>query len=131
MIPDVPPLRLIAAVSGTVVAATLAGCGGDSPGQDAARDACRAYADTMRHQVVTTVPQADAIRATARSDARRAADADPAWQPLRRDIEDFYARQRTLSQQSAVDEVDAYFAADRRVQAQCRSAGEDIGPLRP
>jgi hypothetical protein len=61
----------------------------------------------------------------------RAADADPEWQPLQRDIEDFYSRQSILSQQTAANEMDAYFAADRRVQADCKSAGEDIGSLRP
>ena len=114
-----------------MVTATLAGCGGASPGQAAAQDACKAYADTMRHQVATTVEQADAIRATAQSDARRAADADPEWQPLQRDLEDFYSRRTALAQQAAANEVDAYFAADRRVQADCTSAGQDIGPLRP
>lgn len=131
MIPAVLSMRLLAAVSVTVAAATLAGCGGASPGQAAAQDACKAYANTMRHQVATTMEQADAIRATARSDARRAADADPEWQPLQRDIEDFYSRQDTLSQQTAVNEVNAYFAADRRVQADCTSAGADIGSLQP
>jgi hypothetical protein len=131
MIPAVLRIRLLAALSVTVAAATLAGCGGASPGQAAAQTACKAYANTMRHQVATTVEQADAIRATARSNARRAADADPEWQPLQRDIEDFYSRQSALSLQTAVNEMNAYFAADRRVQADCKSAGEDIGSLRP
>ena len=124
-------IRLLTAMSITIAAASLAGCGGASPGQAAAQDACKAYANTMRHQIATTVEQADAIRATARSDARRAADADPKWQPLQRDLEDFYSRQSTLSQQTAVNEMNAYFAADRRVQADCKSAGQDIGSLRP
>ena len=76
-------LRLLAAVSVTVAAAALAGCGGTSPGQTAAQEACKAYANTGRHQVATTVQQGDAIRATARAEARRAADADPRWQALR------------------------------------------------
>jgi hypothetical protein len=130
MIPTVPPGRLLAVVSVSVAVATLAGCG-DRPGQAAARNACTAYADTGRHQVATTVEQADAIRATARSEARRAAGADPAWAALQRDIEDFYSRQRTLSQPGPLGEVNASFAADRRVRADCASAGEDIGPLRP
>ena len=131
MIRAVTRIRLLAAVSITMGAATLAGCGGTSPGQAAAQEACKAYANTGRHQVATTVEQADAIRTAARSDARRAAEADPTWQALQRDIEDFYSRQRTLSQQTPVSEVNAYFAADRRVQADCTSAGEDIGPLQP
>ena len=127
MMPAVPRSRVLAAV----VALGLAGCGGASPGETAARSACTAYANTLRHQVATTVEQVDAIRETARSDAGRAADADPRWQALQRDIEDFFARQGTLAQQSSVDDVDAYFAADRRVQADCADAGEDIGPLHP
>jgi hypothetical protein len=123
-------MRLLAAVSIALAATTLAGCGAD-PAQTAAQNACTNYANTMRHQVATTVQQADAIRAAARSAAGRAADADPQWRALQRDIDDFYARQRTLSQQSAVAEVNAYFAADRRVQADCKVAGEDIGPLKP
>jgi hypothetical protein len=124
--------RLPAVVSTTVATGTLAGCGGATPGQTAAQAACQAYAGLMRHQAATTVEQADAIRATARSDARRAADADPAWRALQRDIDDFPGRQSALSQHSAVDEVDAYFAADRRVQADGRSArGGHRSPPRP
>jgi hypothetical protein len=85
----------------------------------------------MRHQVATTVEQADALRGTARSDARRAAAADAEWQALQRDLEEFFSRQGALPQQATVEEVNAYFAADRRVRADCTSAGEDIGPLRP
>lgn len=120
-------LRLLAAVSVSVTAAALAGCGGPSPGQAAAQAACKAYANTSRRQVATTVAQGDAIRATARVEARRAADADPRWQALLGDIEDFYSRDIT----QGPAELDAHFAADRRVQADCESAGEDIGPLRP
>ncbi len=90
-----------------------------------------AYAKTLRHSVATTIEQIDAIRQTARSDAGRAADADPRWQALQRDMEDFFARQGTLAQQTSADGVDAYFAADRRVQSDCADAGEDIGPLHP
>jgi len=48
---------------------------------------------------------------------------------LQRDIKDFYSRQSALSTATA-SEMDAYIAADRRVQADCESAGEDNGPLR-
>ena len=113
-----------------VLAVALVSCGGDAPGQAAAQEACAAYADTGRHQVATTVAGADAIRATARKDARSAASADPTWQALQRDIEDFYSRQATL-QTATVEGMDAYFAADRRVQADCVAAGRDIGPLKP
>lgn len=124
-------LRVLAAAASIVVAALgVAGCGG-SPGKANAQAACRSYADTGRHQVATTTQQADAIRASARADARRAAAADPQWAALQRDIDDFWSRQSTLQQSSTSDEVDAYFAADRRVQADCKAAGEDIGPLKP
>lgn len=117
--------RLIA-VAAVAVLGVLAGCGTDAA-QAAAQKACEAYADTGRHQVATTVAQGESIRSTARSQARRAADGDHRWQPLRRDIEDAFAH---APSQNGTD-VTAYFAADRRVQADCASTGEDIGPLRP
>jgi hypothetical protein len=129
--PVVPSSRRLAAAVVAIAAVGLAGCGGARPGQAAARDACKAYADTGRHQVATTEEQTEVIRETARSDAGRAAAADPEWQALQSDIDDFYSQQSALSQQSSADEVEAYFAADRRVQADCDAAGEDIGPLRP
>ena len=92
MISTVTRIHVLAAVSVTVAATALAGCAGAIPGQAAAQNACQAYASTGRHQVATTVAQGDAIRATALSDARRAAEADPRWQALQRDIEDFYSR---------------------------------------
>jgi hypothetical protein len=113
-----------------VLVAGLAACGADAPGQAAAQAACTAFADTGRHQVASTVAGADAIRATAREKARSAASADPAWKALQRDIEDFYSRQATL-QSATAEGMDAYFAADRRVQADCKAAGHDVGPLEP
>ena len=128
--PAVRRFRLLAAavsVAGAFLG--VAGCG-ESPGQAAAQDACRAYANTGRHQVATTLEGADAIRASAQADARRATAADSRWAALERDIADFYSLQSRLQQASA-DELDAYFAADGRVQADCKAAGEDIGPLKP
>jgi hypothetical protein len=125
----VASVRLLAA--GSALIAALAGCGGGQPGEAAAQAACAAYADTMRHQVATTVAGADAIRAEARTQATRAARADDEWRPLQRDIDDFFARQGALSQQSTADDANAYFAADERVRADCSAAGADIGPLRP
>lgn len=123
--------RALVTLSVIVVATLLNGCAGDRPGQDAARAACSAYADTLRHQVATTVPQTDLIRARARSAADSAAQADTAWRPLRRDILDFFARQHALALNAPASDLAGYFAADRRVQSDCRSAGRDIGPLRP
>jgi hypothetical protein len=123
--------HLLSFVAAAVVAATLGGCGGAAPGQEAARNACAAYATTGRTQTATTVEQVDAIRATVRADARRAADAATRWRALQRDIDDAFAREAALSQARTADLLNGYFAADRRVQADCAAAGEDIGPLRP
>src|SRR3954469_21862689 len=129
MIATVPRACLLAPVWVGVMAVALTACGSTTPGQSAAQQACRAYAKTMRHQVATTVEGNDAIWAEARADARRAAAADPGWHALLRDIDEFHSRLTTLQQARTADELDAYFAADRRVQADCASAGEDIGPL--
>lgn len=85
----------------------------------------------MRHEVATTTAGNDAVWATAQDDAGRAAAADGQWAALQRDIDDFHSRLGRLGQSSTVDELDAYFAADRRVQADCTAAGQDIGPLKP
>jgi hypothetical protein len=118
-----------------VVALALAGCAGASDGQVAAQAACRAYADTERHQVATTSDQADAVRARARNEAGRAAAEDDVWAQLQKDIDAAYAH---LSASAAahnadrpdvsVQEMEAYAAADGRVQDDCADADEDIGP---
>jgi hypothetical protein len=114
-----------------VVVLALAAC--RSPGQDAAQAACDAYADTS----ATTTAEGDDIRAQAEADADRAAEADSTWTALKRDIRDVHERldamaatQSTGGEVSSGD-MDAYFAADERVRADCASAGNDIGPLRP
>jgi hypothetical protein len=122
--------RSLAAVPVALVVLSLAACGGSTPGEAAAQDACLAYANTGRHQSATSVEAVDAIRATARADARKAAAADPEWDALHRDIEEFYSRQETLQTATEAEMAD-YFAADRRVQADCEAAGQDIGPLQP
>ncbi|OIQ81791.1 hypothetical protein GALL_364410 [mine drainage metagenome] len=122
--------RLLTGVPLAIVAAALAACSGGGTGQAAAQGACKAYANVNRHQVTTTAAQADAVVATARADADRAATADPAWAGLQRDITYVFSRRGEFDTATAA-EMDAYFAADRRVQADCVSAGEDIGPLRP
>lgn len=122
---------LLIAVAAVATVPALGACSSGRPGQSFAQDACTAYANTMRHQTATTVAQADTIRATARDDAHRAAAADVTWATLRDDIDEFFVRQGAFTQQSAVEEANAYFAADRRVQADCAAAGKDIGPLQP
>ena len=122
--------RLVAVVPLAIVAATLAACSGESPGQAAAQGACQAYASFNRHSVATTAAQADAVVATARADADHAATADPAWANLQRDMTYVFSWRGSVDTATA-SQMDAYFAADRRVQADCGSAGEDIGPLRP
>ena len=102
----------------------------------APQDACTAYADTTRGSVVIkTFADAEAIRARAQSEAARAASADARWQTLQTDIQDAYSHlnKMTLNNGEADasfnGEADAYFAADRRVQADCKAAGADIGDL--
>lgn len=119
--------RFLAVAAAAVV---LTGCGSTPAGQQDARAACAAYANILRHPTATTVAQADAVRAEARDDARRAAEADDRWRPLQRDIADFLDRMNGL-QHAPPDQLAAYFAADRRVQADCTAAGRDIGPLKP
>lgn len=121
---DVARIRSLTAASVVLVTAALVGC---APGHAAAQDACQAYADTTRGSVVIkTFADAEAIRARAQSDAAHAASADARWQPLRNDIQDAYGH---LNKMEVNGEADAYFAADRRVQADCKAAGADIGDL--
>jgi hypothetical protein len=132
-VPGRPP-----AAAALVAALALAGCAGASDGQVAAQAACRAYADTERHQVATTSDQADAVRARARNEAGRAAAEDDVWAGLQKDIDAAYAH---LSASAAahnadrpdvsVREMEAYAAADGRVQDDCADADEDIRPRRP
>ena len=122
--------RLLTGVPFAIVAATLAACGSGGPGQATAQGACKAYANFSRNGSITTAAQADAVVATARGDADRAAAAEPAWAGLQRDITYVFSWRGKFDTATAT-EMDAYFAADRRVQADCQSAGENIGPLRP
>ena len=132
------PGRPPAAVALVALGLALAGCAGASDGQTAAQAACRAYADTERHQVATTLDQADAVRARARNEAGRAVTEDDVWAGLQKDIDAAYGH---LSASAAahnadrpdvsVQELEAYAAADRRVQDDCADADEDIGPRRP
>ena len=99
------------------------------PGKRAAQAACDAYGNTA--------VKGDAPRAAAQKDADLAAASDPTWAALQRDIRAFYAQAdantaahdagRTVTAQ----QLDAYFAADKRVRADCASVGRDLGPLKP
>jgi hypothetical protein len=122
---DVARIRSLTAASVVLVVAALAGC---APGHAAAQDACQAYADTTRGSVVIkTFADAEAIRASAQSEAAHAASADARWQTLRKDIQDAYSHLNKMALNNG--EADAYFAADRRVQADCKAAGADLGDL--
>jgi len=70
-----------------------------------------------------------AAAAEAQSDALRAADADRRWQTLQKDIQD--ACRLTSFVSATNEELDAHFAADRRVQAAYKAAGQDVGDLVP
>jgi hypothetical protein len=122
--------RRLAVAVVVLLTGAFAACGGPVPGQAAAHEACRAYADTGRHQVATSATGAEALRTQALSAAQRAASTDSRWQPLQRDIEEVFTRPRNFATATEAD-MDAYFAADRRVQADCQASGQDIGDLLP
>jgi hypothetical protein len=132
----VDPRRLSAL--GLLVGLSLCACAGPSPGLDAAQAACRAYADTGRHQTTTTLEGVEALRAEARDQAERAAAEDDAWAPLQSDIHAAYTHQASSADagnagdvEESARELEAYFAADDRVRADCADADEEIGPLLP
>ncbi|MBN9374341.1 MAG: hypothetical protein J0I40_02900 [Cellulomonas sp.] len=78
----------------------------------------------------TTAAGVEAVRAKAQSDALRATSADARWQTLQNDIQDAYSLVR-MGAATSNERLTAYFAADRRVQADCQAAGQDIGDLTP
>ena len=132
------PGRPPAAVALVALAFAVAGCAGASAGQTAAQAACQAYADTERHQVATTSDEADAVRARARNEAGRAAAEDDVWAGLQKDIDAAYSHLSASAEAHNADrpdvsmqEMEAYAAADGRVQDDCADADEDIGPRRP
>jgi hypothetical protein len=120
--------RLILVLGACVV---LSGCG-DSAADDAAQAACPAYGDNP-----TTDAQREQLRTTATGKAQRAAEADDSYAALPRDIADAWSRSDAMAaaqnsgQPVSGDELDAYFASDKRVRRDCADAGEDLGPLRP
>ena len=109
----------------------VAACGGPG-GQAAARSACVAYGSTP-----TNLEMAEAIAATAEKDAALAVSSDSTWTALQRDLAAASARaaanaaaQRAGHPVPGAD-MQAYFAADKRVRADCKAAGEDLGTLKP
>jgi hypothetical protein len=109
----------------------LTACG-NGPADDAAQAACRAYGDNP-----TTSAERSELRATASEQAQRAAEADGSYAALPRDIGDAWSRNDAIAaahnsgQVVSGEDLDAYFAADTQVRADCADAGEDLGPLRP
>jgi hypothetical protein len=114
-----PALGLSAAVC-----LTLSACGGD-PGDEMAQAACRAYA------------HAPSDRATADERAKRAGEANESYASLQRDMDDAWARSDAMAaahnsgQEVSAEDLNAYFAADKQVRADCADAGADLGPLEP
>jgi hypothetical protein len=109
----------------------LTSCG-DDPGDETARAACTAYG-----QATSGAENAATLRVTAQERAQRAAEANDAYAVLQRDLdaalsgaEDLADAQHAARALSGT-EMDAYFAADEQVRADCADAGNDIGPLRP
>ena len=109
----------------------LTACG-DNPGDDAAQAACRAYAKNP----VSLTENAD-LRTTAAREAQRAAEADDAYAALPQDMDDAWSRMDAMASahnsghEVSGTDLDAYFAADRRVRTDCADAGAELGPLEP
>jgi hypothetical protein len=120
----------VLALAGCLV---LAACGGD-PGDEAARAACTAYGDATSGAAGA---ETGAVLDTAQERAQRAAEANDSYAALQRDLDDALARARvwadaqSAGEQVSAAEVDAYFAADEQVRADCADAGSELGPLRP
>jgi hypothetical protein len=109
----------------------LTACG-DSAGGDAAQAACRAYG-----QSAGSIAEGVELRTTATDQAQRAADADDGHAALKRDMDDAWGRSDAMAtahnsgQEVSADDLNAYFAADKQVRADCADAGADLGPLKP
>lgn len=109
----------------------VAACGGPG-GQAAARSACVAYGSTA-----SDAAHAQGLADTAEKDAALAVSSDSTWTALQRDLAAASAQatanaaaQRAGHPVSAADQ-NAYLAADKRVRADCKVAGENLGPLKP
>jgi hypothetical protein len=109
----------------------LTGCGAGA-GDDAAQAACRAYGGSPG-----SIADGIELRTTASQEAHRAAEADAAYGTLPRDMADAWSRSDAMAaahnsgREFSADDLNAYFAADKRVRADCADAGADLGPLKP
>jgi hypothetical protein len=116
--------RLAALGVAALVALVVTACGGD-PGDEMAQAACRGYAASPPDR--TTIDER----------AKRAGEANETYASLRGDIDDAWSRMDAMAAthnsggQVSARDLDAYFAADKRVRADCADAGEDLGPLKP
>jgi hypothetical protein len=118
--------------AGTFAACLVLACCGNDTGDDAARAACEAYG-----HATSGAEDAAALEATAQGQAHQAAEQDDSFAVLQRDLDDALSGAQALADAQHAGrpvsgtEMDAYFAADEQVRADCADAGTDIGPLRP
>jgi hypothetical protein len=109
----------------------LACCGGEL-GDEAAQAACAAYA-----KAPSSLDENTALRTTALERAQRAGEANESYAALQSDMQDAWSRSDALAATHnsggtvSAHQLDAYFAADKRVRSDCADAGADIGPLEP
>jgi hypothetical protein len=107
-------------------------CCGNDTGDDAARAACEAYG-----HATSGAQDPAALEVTAQKQAQQAAEQDDSFAALQRDLDDALSGAQALADAQSGGrpvigtEMDAYFAADEQVRADCADAGTDIGPLRP
>ena len=98
-----------------LVALVVAACAGD-PGDEMAQAACRGYAASPPDR--TTIDER----------AKRAGEANESYASLRRDIDDAWSRMDAIAATHnsgapvSAANMNAFFAADRRVRADCADA---------
>ena len=129
--------RAAAGVLAGVFALLSSGCATTAvPGQEQARAACLDYRNTGRVQTTETLADFEAVVREAIRQIREASATNSQWSRLGDDMQAAFAfkaqaaRSRTATQPTP-EEWNRYFALDRRVQAECADAGQDIGDLRP
>ena len=123
--------RFIVPGVAVAVCLVLASCGGDL-GDEAAQAACEAYA-----RAPSSLAESAELRTTALERAQRAGEANESYAALQSDMQDAWSRSDAMAtahndgKSVSGHQLDAYFAADKRVRADCADAGADIGPLKP
>jgi hypothetical protein len=124
--------RMKLGVLGGILASLFAaGCSdADSSAQVYAKSACSAYQHIGRVQISTTEEQASALHDVARSDVRAAAAFDSRWTQLSSDLQSALDLQEQM-QNPPDAKADQFFEIDKRVQDDCKDAGQDIGDLKP